>query len=188
MITAAGTLLAWLTGFLQERSMPERKKMPKTFVLTKGNGYQDAIVILGNKHGLDLEDLANEVSEHASGLQYKLSVGTALVLVFLWTAILITTSGLQTHTWYLVCIGGIGMLQNIYVAGAQRHPSAYGIHLDLVKVIADVKVMSTLLQLEEEYPDVGRNLLPVMFPGPLRPHEIEQWDNFERRTRRSAER
>lgn len=178
LITAAGTLLAWLTGYLQERSTARRNNTSTTFVLTKGNGSHDAIVIRGNSSSLNLEDLANDVSEHTSGPQYKLSVAVALLLVFLWTALLITTSGLQTHTWYLVGIGGLGMLQNIYVAGARRLPSAYGIHLDFERVIADVKVMEALYKLEEAYSDVGKHLLPVMFPGPLREEEAKRWEAY----------
>jgi len=124
-------------GVLQERSTYTRKNTQKNFVMTKGPGYGDAILILGNGFGLDLDDIANEVSFRESKMRYRISIAVDLLLVILWTALLITTSGMQSNTWYLVCIGGIGMLQNIYIAGARRDPSAYGIHLVFDRVIAD---------------------------------------------------
>lgn len=186
LITASGTVLAWLMGVLQERSTYTRKKTKKNFVMTKGPGYGDAILILGNGFGLDLDDIANEVSFRESKTRYRISVAVDLLLVILWTALLITTSGMHSNTWYLVCIGGIGMLQNIYIAGARRHPSAYGIHLVFDRVIAESKVMKTLMKLEEEYPNVGRHLLPVIFPGPLRPQEAQWWADAEDRARSNA--
>jgi hypothetical protein len=63
-VTACGTALAWLMGFLQERSNQTRKNTNKTFALVKGRSSGDVIVILGNGSGLDLEDLASEVCLH----------------------------------------------------------------------------------------------------------------------------
>ncbi|CAG8957588.1 hypothetical protein HYFRA_00010454 [Hymenoscyphus fraxineus] len=179
VVTAVGTLLAWLMGVLQERSTSNRRNTKKSFILTKGPGYGHAIVILGNGHGLDLDDMANEVSFRESKMRYRLSIAVDLLLVILWTALLITTSGMKTNTWYLVGIGGIGMLQNIFIAGARRHPSAYGLHLQYEGVIAKRNVMSALKTLEKEYPNVGRHLLPVLFPGPLGPNEAEWWAKAE---------
>ncbi|CAG8977317.1 hypothetical protein HYALB_00009188 [Hymenoscyphus albidus] len=181
VITAVGTLLAWLMGVLQERSTSNRRNTKKTFILTKGPGYGHAIVILGTGDGLDLDDMANEVSFRESKMRYRISIAVDLLLVILWTALLITTSGMKSNTWYLVGIGGIGMLQNIFIAGARRHPSAYGLHLRYERVITESKVMNTLMKLEEEYPNVGRHLLPILFPGPLRPSEAEWWARAEDR-------
>jgi hypothetical protein len=173
LLTACGTLLAWLMGYLQERSISPRKNTQKTFALTKGTGYRDAIVILGNGSGLDLEDLANEGL--GLGQNHSITVAIAVVMVILWTALLITTSGMKSNTWYLIAIGGIGMLQNIHVAGARRHPSAYGIHLQLKAFLARPTAMVTLMELEKAYPGAGRSLLNIFFPGPLKPEEYEFW-------------
>jgi len=64
-------------------------------------------VILGNDAGLALEDFASGIV--SSGNHYNVT-GLALLLVLLWTALLITTSGMQLSTWYLLAIGGVGML------------------------------------------------------------------------------
>jgi hypothetical protein len=176
LLTICGTLFAWSMGLLQHSTLTGRNTN-KTFALTAGPGTRDVIVILGNGVGLDLEDMANEIA--SGGRSYTATVAFAAILVMLWTAPLITTSGMESHTWYLLAVGGIGMLQNIYVAGAMRLPSAYGIHLNFRECISDPKVMRTLMSVEEAYPNVGRCILPVLFPGPLRPDESVWWSNAE---------
>jgi hypothetical protein len=182
LVTVCGTLLAWLMGFLQERSTQIRKNTEKTFVLTQGTGSRDAIVITGNGIGLDLEDLASDFLR--IGERSTSPIAYALVMVVLWTALLITTSGIKSNTWYLFAIGGVGMLQNIYVAGATRGPESYGIYLNFRECIADRKVMSTLMKVEEKYPAVGRSLLPLLFPGPLREDEMKWWSAASEAARR----
>jgi len=103
--------------------------------------------------------------------------------------LLVTCAGIKVHTWYLLAVGGVGMLQNIAVAGAPRRPEALGLPLELVSeddggVFAEPKVMWTLMALEERYEGYGRSLLPEFFPGKLRPWEEEWWasaDGGERR-------
>jgi hypothetical protein len=172
-ITACGTALAWLMGFLQERSNQTRRNTNKTFALTKGSGSRDVIVILGNRSGLDLEDLASEVARDKG---YSVKVLFAFIMVLMWTGLLITTSGMKSNTWYILAIGGIGMLQNIYVAGARRRPGAYGIHLDFKECITGQKFMPTLMEAEEKYPKVGKALLKIYFPGRLRDEERAWWE------------
>ena len=54
-------------------------------------------------------------------------------LAVLWLVLLVTSTEIKTHTWYLLAVGGIGMLQNLVVAGAPRHPKALGLPIELVK-------------------------------------------------------
>jgi hypothetical protein len=177
LLTACGTLLSWLMGLLQEQSAQTRKKTGKTFALTQGIGSQHVIIILGNDNGIDLEDLASEVFRDTD--QSALAITYAFAMVALWTALLVTTSGIKSNTWYLFAIGGIGMIQNIYVAGAARRPSAYGIHLVYKDCIGEPKVMNTLLEVERRYPRVGRSLLPLFFSGALRSDETDKWNELE---------
>jgi hypothetical protein len=61
MITGAGTLLALITGSLPQWRVEKyacRKKSKKVIAITQGNGSRHVVLILGNRHGLDLEDLA----------------------------------------------------------------------------------------------------------------------------------
>jgi hypothetical protein len=43
-------------------------------------------------------------------------------------------AGLRNHAWFLLAVGGLGMLQNMAAAGISRNPNALGIHLDFVEV------------------------------------------------------
>ena len=89
---------------------------------------------------------------------------------------MITAAGVKTHTWYLLVVGGIGILQNVLVAGWRRKPSALGVHLDFWQVIGKMTTMDSLLALEAEYAGVGRSLLPIFFPGELLPEEVVKWE------------
>lgn len=177
LVTVFGTLFAWVMGAIQSRTLATRRDTKKSFALTEGNGSQHVIIIIGNGRGLDLQDLASNVTIDQG---HYLSLALAFGMVLLWTALLITTSGMKSHTWYLLAVGGIGMLQNIYVAGARRKPDAYGLRLDFLECLGQVKVMDTLYELEERYPYAGDSLLPVFFPGQLREVEIRKWEELKR--------
>ncbi|ROW07666.1 hypothetical protein VMCG_03360 [Cytospora schulzeri] len=178
LITAAGIVLSFASGALPQWSKEKwacRRDTRKTVVLTRGNGSQHAIVIIGDGKGLDLEDLAaSDVSSFPSG-QTRFCV---ITLAVLWVLLLVTASGIQQNTWFLLAIGAIGILQNVYVAGACRSPEAFGIPLEFVEVIAETKVMQTLFGVEERYPSLGRSMLGTFFPGHLREDEQVKWDSY----------
>jgi hypothetical protein len=177
MITAAGTTLAYLTGYMHQVTQGGagvQRKSTKTFALTEGNGSQNVFVIIGNGSCPDLDQLARVDVPDSNAAIYM----TAALLV-LWISLLITVTALRTNTWYMVGVGGLGMLQNVIVAGAPRSPAAIGIHARLEEVIYQPKVMHTLYELEEKYPRVGAALLPVLFQGPLRPDEVQKWEDFK---------
>ncbi len=118
---------------------------------------------------------------------------SCLILAFLWIVFLITVAGLQQNTWYLLLIGGLGMIQNVVLAGASRRPSTTGIHLTKIKSIEQSKVMDALMDLESYQEHCGRSLLPEFFNGKLRPAEEKWWDGSDteqyervRRERRPA--
>lgn len=174
-LTACGSILAFLSGALPQWKAEKWRcrRGKKTVVLTRGNGSQHAIVIINaGDDAMDLEDLAG--SEGAkSSLPQRL---WAAFLAFLWLAFLITVSGVKMETWYLLGVGGIGMLQNVFVAGAPRKPKAFGLHLELEDVIGNHKVMKALMALEDKYPRVGASLVSTFFPGNLRDDEIAFWE------------
>ncbi|KAL9017934.1 MAG: hypothetical protein Q9185_004746 [Variospora sp. 1 TL-2023] len=63
LITISGTILALTTGSLPQwetETCSCRRKSPSPYILTGGNGTQHAIMILGNGHGLHLEDLVRQ--------------------------------------------------------------------------------------------------------------------------------
>ncbi|CAM6003689.1 unnamed protein product [Sphagnum balticum] len=89
-------------------------------------------------------------------------------------------AGLKQNTWYLLVIGGLGMIQNVVIAGVSRGPSAMGIHLTKIESIEQFKVMDALMDLESYLEGCGRSLLPEFFNGKLRPAEEKWWDGSDK--------
>ncbi|KAJ7508997.1 hypothetical protein B0H11DRAFT_2270539 [Mycena galericulata] len=134
--------------------------------LTRGNGSPYAMVIRSDSCGIRMADMA-------SGLEVKdrTTIPATLALAVLWLIHLFCTSALETHTWYSLFIGAIGMLQNALASGARRHPSALGIHLEKVNEVQSDKVFQALVKAEEVEKNVGLLLTDIYFPGGLRPEE-----------------
>jgi hypothetical protein len=179
LVTAVGIALSFATGALPQWAIEKwycRRDSKKTLVLTRGNGSQHAIVIIGDGVGLDLEDLATADVNASASYSTRIAV---TVLCALWIFLLIAAAGIKQNTWFLLAIGALGMLQNIYVAGASRSPQAFGIPLEFVKVIGEPKVMDALFEVEKQYPKVGKSMLATFFPGALRQDEVAKWAEFD---------
>ncbi|KAJ5767328.1 uncharacterized protein N7511_004944 [Penicillium nucicola] len=216
LVTVAGTILAYASGALPQwrkekwacRTLEKRKDI----ALTLGNGTQHVIVVLGANGGLDLEDMAggqlshdeNEGWTRRGRLMQLMSPGNTtrlmtFLLAVLWLLLLLSSTGIKQHSWYLLAVGGIGMLQNLITAGAPRKPAMLGVPLQLAMrldtrneanatpmVFAEFKVMHTLMKLELEIKGAGRALLPEYFPGggSLQSWEEEWWSSDKPETRR----
>ncbi|OJD36886.1 uncharacterized protein BKCO1_900040 [Diplodia corticola] len=193
-VTGAGAALAAATAALpqwrRERWGCCRRRSDKAVVLTRGNGAQHALVVLGEGRGLDLEDLAAAAAAgagagqmHGGGLGEASrtgTVGAVGVLCALWVGLLVSAAGLRAHSWFLVVVGGIGMVQNVYVAGARRGPEAAGVPLEFREVVGEAKVFDTLLEVERRYPRVGKSMLDTFFPGGhLTREERARWSEVE---------
>lgn len=181
LITAAGTLLAFANGSLPQWAKEKwtaRTNTKQSFILTRGNGSQHAIVIIGDGKGMDLEDLS-AVPTNVDVWTSTKTKWITIALGILWICLLISASGLSEHTWFLMAIGGIGILENIYVAGRWRTPEAFGIPLRFIEVIGEIKTMDTLFAVEEKYPYLGAAMLDTFFPGELFPAEQDRWDRFK---------
>ncbi|KAE8151309.1 hypothetical protein BDV25DRAFT_152779 [Aspergillus avenaceus] len=128
MIVLSGNLLAVLFCSLpqwrEEKWAGRTLKSDKVTCITRGNGHHHIMVLIGRSGSWDLEALATATCQTRPETTIA-----SLVLTLLWTCFLISVSGLQEDAWYLVCVGGIGMLQNIHAAGRPRHSSAFDIHL-----------------------------------------------------------
>ncbi|KAN0069078.1 hypothetical protein V8E54_012707 [Elaphomyces granulatus] len=186
MITACGIALAFTTGALRQWKKEKwacRPNAKDPYILTRGNGTQHAIAILGNKYGLNLEDLAAGQS-NVDVSTNTFTRAAVLGLSIFWVLLLITAAGLKTNTWFLLAVGGIGIAQNIFVAGWQRRPENFGIHLDFMNVFGHTKVMNTLFEVEEDYPRLGRSMRDEFFPGKLRVHEMQRWEQLEEKADR----
>ncbi|CAA9964884.1 hypothetical protein PTMSG1_08243 [Pyrenophora teres f. maculata] len=181
LVTAAGIVLVLLSGSLSQWAKEKwacRRDSKKTVILTRGNGSQHAIVIIGRGKGLDLEDLAAGPMNVNASASYKTRF-TVIGLALSWILVLITAAGIRENTWFLLAVGGIGIAQNIFVAGWKRRPEDFGIPLKFEKVIGDAKVMNCLLEVEKTLPYVGRSMRDTFFPGTLRSEEKAKWDALE---------
>ena len=107
----------------QPKSAKEKPKT-KTVCLTRGNGHRYAMILRCSKSAWDLEALATATSDSLPETPWCL-VGLAV----LWICLLISVSGLESNTWFLLLIGGLGMLQNVYVASARREPEDLGLRM-----------------------------------------------------------
>ncbi|KAH9988520.1 hypothetical protein F4779DRAFT_632271 [Xylariaceae sp. FL0662B] len=181
LVTAVGILLSVLTGLLPQWKKEKwacREKSKHDYILTRGNGSQHAIVILGKGRGFNLEDLASGQANILVATN-KLTRFALLILSAFWILLLITAAGLQENSWFLLAVGSVGILQNVYVAGASRRPENFGIPLTFVEVFGKPSVMATLLDVEKKYKHVGRAMLQEFFPGKLRDKEEEEWKKLD---------
>jgi hypothetical protein len=181
---AMGSITQWR---IEKWACRELQGKEKVFVLTRGNGAQHAIVIDSKGRGLDLEDLATGFANvDAPHITVSSRVITA-VLGIMWVLLLITSSALVNDAWFLIAVGGIGMLQNIFVAGWTRKPEALGVPLDFKGVIGSPKVMDVLLEVERMYEKVGWNMVGTFFPAGIRDNEQAKFDAIKEEHKRRKE-
>lgn len=176
MVTGSGTVLAWLNGALpqwvEEKVGVRTLDKSKDVLLTEGSGSRDLLVLRAPTGCLDLEALAGS----QRWLRHpRLTRIYSAALALCWTSLLITVAGWEHHTWYILGVGLIGMIHNIFVAGWERMPSAHGIPLTYERIFVDDKVMKVLWQLEESFPQAGASAVSVFFPGGLKEHERAAW-------------
>lgn len=184
IITVGGTLLAQLSAALPQwqtelwcaRQVAKQKDPCEVVCLTAGNGSSHVVVIKSVKCGLKLEDLAA-----GRIVPSRLTSVAAFVMAMMWIVHLMTVQSVNNDGWYLLAIGGVGMLQNVISAGARRTPSALGFHLEDWKIdpktgnkLTSPKVVLALRAAEEVERRLGLVLVDVFFPGGLR-EEDEKW-------------
>jgi hypothetical protein len=151
MATAAGTILALITGSLGQYTTEKyhcRRDSKGDYIITRGNGHNHVFLLLHKEvqnpkwvptklktpenHdipkyigiSLTLEDLANNITR-----ANRRTRAFIVVLAILWIVLLITIGGLTEDTWYLFFVGAIGMGHNVAVAGVTRKAGADGIAL-----------------------------------------------------------
>ena len=127
IITICGNFLAVSTGAMpqwaHEKWPTAKLDRDKITCLTRGNGYQHIMVFIGSSGSWNLEILATGRSHPYPETRWIL-----LVFAVLWTCLLVSVSGIKSHTWYLIGIGGIGMLQNLLAAAKPRSPATANVH------------------------------------------------------------
>lgn len=130
IVTLCGNLLAAVTSsmpqWMEEKWAGRKLQRDKVTCLTRGNGHLHVMVLLGAPGSWDVETLATGILSTRSESRW-----ISLLLAILWTCLLISISGLREHTWFLIAIGGIGMLQNVFAAGITRKPRASNFNLEV---------------------------------------------------------
>jgi hypothetical protein len=128
MVVLSGNFMALLTCALpqwrDEKWAGRMLAKDKIMCLTRGNGHYHIMVIIGRAGSWDIETLAT-----TTGAARPETTIASLLLAVLWTCLLISVSGLKANAWYLIGVGGLGMLQNVYAAGAEREASTSDFHL-----------------------------------------------------------
>lgn len=93
----------------------------------------------------------------------------------LWLVLLVSVSALESHTWFLLGVGFIGMFQNAVLAAAEIKPEHRNLPLRYVETIVGMrKVMDGLMDFHIHY-HCGQHLVREFFPGILQPPEEEWW-------------
>ncbi|RBR18751.1 uncharacterized protein FIESC28_05892 [Fusarium coffeatum] len=129
LIALVGICLVFITVALpqwneEKWATPSLLTREKVTCLTRGNGYLHIMVFIGCSGSLDLERLATRMSTPRAGTRW-----ISLLLAILWICLLVSISALKEHTWFLIGIGGLGMLHNVLAAGISRDPAASNFHL-----------------------------------------------------------
>ncbi|KAF7968405.1 hypothetical protein HWV62_30641 [Athelia sp. TMB] len=175
IVTFGGNLLAQAQAIVPQwrqelwRARPVDQGKQEVVCLTKGNGSAYVIVIKSAGHGLRLGDLAG-----AREIRLRSTVPFTFLMAVLWLVHLFTVQGVNQNSWYLLAVGGIGMVQNAFASGVRRKPSAHGFHIKEVAKVHRHKVWDALVAAEEIEKKVGLCLVDTFFPGGLRSHE-EAW-------------
>ena len=176
----------WAARRLEGKSGDKGKLKTKITALTRGNGHPHVMVFINKGYGWDVEGMASASCDGKLITRYL-----SLLMTIWWTLLLITCSGLRHNTWYLVCIGGLGMLQNIFVSGVPRDMGSFNFHYKHRSRIAGVRkpkteikeaedsdpedienplqsiggVMGAMMEVEKKFPGVGASLVTVFFPA-----------------------
>ena len=189
MVTGAAIILAIITGSLEqwrrEKWACRDENKRRTVVITRGNGAQHAIIVNSDRVGLDLEDLSAGTAnvEHSASVCTR---GTLVLLALLWICLLIAAAGIEKNTWFLLAVGGLGILQNIYVAAWWRKPVQFGVPLTYDGLVAEPKTMKTLYNVEQRQAGLGQHLRSIFFPGgSLRDEEEVAWAYLAGKTKYS---
>jgi hypothetical protein len=131
MITMCGTFLALVTAAHPQWAAEKwpgktlRSTKIKPIALTRGNGQRYAMIVLSHDGAWDLETMASNQLHVYPSTRYSLAA-----IAMLWIMLLLTVTGLKQHTWFLVMIGSIGSVWQIYLAARSSQPVEFDINLE----------------------------------------------------------
>ena len=131
LVTVSGTFICLITAGLPQwtsekwPAQPIDKGKGKLIALTRGNGTLFVMIVICRTGAWDLEAMASSRSAARTETRWF-----TFIFSILWTILLITVTALKDHTWFLVAIGGLGMIQNSLAAGVQLRPEHSNIYLE----------------------------------------------------------
>lgn len=131
MITIIGTILSVATASLPQwikEKWPSRRvssRHGKKVALTRGNGHRYIMLILCRQHSWDLEAMAAARPADIPITRWILGI-----FAVLWVLLLITVTGIKQYTWFLIGVGGLGMLQNVLAAALPCSSASLGININ----------------------------------------------------------
>ncbi|RDX53788.1 hypothetical protein OH76DRAFT_1150239 [Lentinus brumalis] len=155
------------------RVVPENQR--EVVCITSGNGSTDAIVVVTEGGGAKLEDIA---AARAGGLGTGRSIFVGMLIVA-WMVLLLAFNQLSVvDAWCVLGVCALGTAHATFLARTWRSGKGLGFKFaeERTTVVHADKVMTALMMAEEVEEGVGSALLPVFFPGSLRPKEEEWWD------------
>ncbi|KAL9078151.1 MAG: hypothetical protein Q9157_002945 [Trypethelium eluteriae] len=164
MVVLCGNTLAFITCFLPqwraEKWAGGTLDANNVICITRGNGRKHIMVLIGSPGSPDLETFAT-----AKGPVRPETPFATVILAALWVCLLLSVSALQANAWYLLGAGGLGMLQNVYVAGATRRSCTTGLQLKVFERMPTITGKSVEFQ-DDPNPNVDleealRDVLPL---------------------------
>lgn len=170
---------------LEELAASESPRSDRVWAASKLFSYVDKGRVETTQPEKEEDNISSESNIRSAYMYKGLPLGlwftriACFLQAFFWILLLITVAGLRSHTWFLVCVGGLGMLQNAIVASVARSPTRRGLPLTLVDTIVEDKVMDGLMDLERTINGAGQALLDEFFPGSLRKAEYTWWSGNE---------
>ena len=157
------------------RIVPEGKR--EVVCLTAGNGSSDAVVVVSEAGAVKLEDLAENRAATATPVRATNVVVPAALLA--WVVQGVAFARLSVFdAWSVLGLAVVGVGYAMYSANSWRSPAALGFQIEKeeTRVVHADKVMETLKEVEALEKGTGLALLPVFFPGSLRPDEEAFWE------------
>ena len=180
-IVLSGTLLAAATCYLpqwtKEKWAGRLLSKENVLCLTRGNGHKHVMVLIGSRGSPDLETFATARGSPCPETPY-----VTVVLAILWICLLISVIGLKDNAWYIIGAGGLGMIQNVFAAGATRSSSTTGLQLSIFKRMPTItgksKDFKDDVNAEVDLNQASQDVLPLkewVGPQKARPSLMPAW-------------
>ncbi|KAK7919946.1 hypothetical protein PG985_007968 [Apiospora marii] len=194
-ITLIGNGLAMATAAITSMHRPKFSmrddKSTEMYALTRGNGHRHVFIIMPDtliKESSSLPHLEDMSTNLAMADNTTRALATIAAIA--WVFLLLSVAGLQGDTGYLLLVGLVGMIHNLFVSSKTCTAEEHGLPMEELtigeqkahefgrgtKLGKRIKAMKVLKELENEIPSAGCSLRPIFFPGRPRDKDEEYWN------------